>query len=559
MNDPAQIDASEHNGATPAPKSDAAQTANESAKSEQAMLLPEEGTYVAETPQAKKELGDGSASAYEPKHSGASAANSESGYEPKHGSVTETESEPEAEPEYEPGPEPEPDPNATTVSFAAAEVVEPTVARPLVSATTPSPQVETSSKEKPSKRFVAFLGRHWLAVTLIVAFVVVAIAILIVYGADVISVPDEEVVSADAKSRVTAPDYDGGSFGSEDVLTRRSITVREITSLEEALDEDENSADASAHASAEVLVVYQGSTVRAEVTTTLGYAYIDGEWVAEGEVTNEQIAWSALSGVDTDKVLENISIILARAERSLDEDSDDANELSLSEIYTSGDITITSETFDEDEQTDTLEISCVSESAYSSYSCEITVCFTFMAASGQWEVSTIEVSEGAKDISYAALEGTWTGTFQSQTLEDSSGAEGKCLAAQGASLELVIESASETSDGVEIIGTVSGIAHLHAAAESNSSSNDGDTSFTEVSFTATLIDEEENGSLTFEATLPEQVGGTVSLTICFGSSDDTSDITATVETTYPYTETFLFLTYDQTVTYTDSYVLRSAA
>ncbi len=397
---------------------------------------------------------------------------------------------------------------------------------------------------------------HRLISGLLAALAVVAVALLAVTLFRSGSVPDDETVSADARSRLEVPAYSAGSFGSSDVLVARSVDVRSCERVSELADGQGSELGASGYASADVLVTYSGSSVTAEVTATLDYALVDGSWVGVGEPQDVRVAWRTSSGVDQARVIENVSVLLERAESLVEGDDSATDALTLAEIYDGADVEVASEDFDAEAQTDTLEVVCTQAGAYESYVCEMTVTLSFRAASGSWDISSLEVADGAKQRTFDPLMGTWSGTFQSQETDDT-----KCLAAREAGLSLVIEG-NVTDQGVtRLTGTVSGLAHYHRHPSQDSESCEGDTAFDEVSFSATLVggrDEDTGSDLTFVATLPEDVGGTVTITLSFGTEEDPSRVVAQVKTTYPYTGSFLFIPYDETITYTDTFVLERA-
>ena len=97
-----------------------------------------------------------------------------------------------------------------------------------------------------------------------------------------------------------------------------------------------------------------------------------------------------------------------------------------------------------------------------------------------------------------------------------------------------------------------------AGAADDASSCNGDTNLDAVPFSATLVgghNEATGSDLTFVATLPEDVGGTVTLTLGFGTEDDPGEVVALVQTTYPHTGSILFIPYEETLTYTDVFSL----
>ena len=67
-----------------------------------------------------------------------------------------------------------------------------------------------------------------------------------------------------------------------------------------------------------------------------------------------------------------------------------------------------------------------------------------------------------------------------------------------------------------------------------------------------------DGPLEFVATLPEDVDGTVTLTLRFGTEDDPGRVEALVESSHTYTDAILFIPHERTVTYTDAFSLSRA-
>ncbi len=435
--------------------------------------------------------------------------------------------------------------------------VEPTVERPIVDETaerhsvadSESPQDDATAKRprihKPKRRRVVLLA--------ILAIAVVGIAALV--GVSLTGVPDKASVSADALERVSIPVYDGGTFGASSALSATSAKVTSRSHVQEAPSDDDKIAGATGYAQAEVIVTFTGDSVYAEKSAVLTYASVNGSWVGVGDETDAEVAWTATAGVDQDKVLENISAVLDRAEQTLDEDEDATTNLTLVGLYATGDVTILSESFDADEQTDTLKIACARTYEFESYSCELTVTFKFRPGTGAWEIQDVGVSEGSKTHSYEPLESSWTGD-----LADATSAEGKptCSGAALTGLTVKVESVTEDESDTTMQAAFTGTVHYHGYPEKDASSTDGDVELEDVEFTATLLDgtDEVTGSnLAFTGTVVADDDTLVSITIGFGTEDDASAITAVVTTTYTYTETLLFIPYDKTVTYTDTYSL----
>ena len=403
--------------------------------------------------------------------------------------------------------------------------------------------------------------RHRVASVLLAIIAVAAVVLLTLAFLRSAAVPDQATIEADARARMAAPAYSGGTYGSDDVLVTRGVEVRSVRRSATAPEGSEARFGASGYAEAEVVVSYGGSTVSASLGATLAYAQANGSWegISGADATSGAISWHATSGVDQQKVLRNIHLVLRRADAlsgggaSAPEDDGAAQALTLEEIYSNADVSIESETFDEAAQTDTLEIVCSRSGAFESYSCHMAVTFAFGQSSGRWEISDVSVADGARDRSFEPIMGGWTGTFQRQDTDGT-----KCLAGRGAGLEVTIDSSSTTDGVTRISGTLSGLAHYHAHPADDASSCDGDTNLDAVPFSATLVgghNEATGSDLTFVATLPEDVGGTVTLTLGFGTEDDPGEVVALVQTTYPYTGSILFIPYEETLTYTDVFSL----
>lgn len=449
-----------------------------------------------------------------------------------------------------------------TVADRTAEIPEghdpqPTARRKPVDQTAPRPA--TDSGDAPKLRDVtgtfsgyvrgrveiisSFARRHGLATALLVVLMVAAVVALALAFARASSVPGHDVIEASAYERLPVPEYAGGTFGHDDILVARSVDVRGITRSGSARADTNAQFGASGYASAEVVVSYSGSSVEAAQGAILEFSLVNENWVGIGSPSDVQVAWTATTGVDQQKVVRNAHLLLARADV---EHSDE--EPGLAELYDGAQIEVTAESFDPESQTDSLTIRCSKQGTFGSYVCDLTVEFAFRSATGQWEVTSVKASEDARVMSLKPLLGTWEGAFQSQETEGD-----KCLAARDAGLTLVIR---EAGNG-KIAGTVSGVAHYHEHPNGDAASCDGDLTFRDVPFDAKLVSEEQ-GALRFEAELPEDVDGTTSLTLRFGSEADADEATAEVATAYPHTGSFLFFPVDETLSYTDLFSLRKA-
>ena len=388
---------------------------------------------------------------------------------------------------------------------------------------------------------VARLVREHRVATALVALAAAAAVVLAVALAGAgQSLPATELVERDALERLGAPSYSSGSFGWDDILVAREVEVRSVR----------QGADGEP-AQADVLVTYEGSYVRAERSATLGFVRGAAGWVADGEPADARVSWQALAGPDPSKVASNVSVLLARADRQL-EDGGEKGEATLEQLYAGAETSVEHLEFDAEKGTCSLDVTCTRAGAFESYECRLSVGLAFRSGSGQWEVERLSVSDGAATRSLEPLVGTWVGSFARQQTDGT-----KCLAGRSSALTLRVESAV-TKDGVsQVSGYASGVAHYHAHPAQDSSGCAGDLAFSDVPFTATLTDDAD-GTLVLEATLPEDVDGTVSIKLLLGTADNSSAATAEVTSSYTHTGSFLFIPYDETLTYTDVYALARA-
>lgn len=454
---------------------------------------------------------------------------------------------------------PETDKSAGEKSASSPEETQPTVRRELVDETSvrPTTQMEPALRLRDvtgtfgdyvrgrREALASFTRRHRAATVLLAVLAVVAVAALAIAFAQAGRVPSGELIDADARERLSAPAYSGGTFGHDDALVARVVDVRRISRSGSASEGDNAQFGASGYASAEVVVSYTGSYVSADQGATLEYALLDGSWVDVGGARDVEVAWRASAGVDQEKVVRNAHLLLKRA----DEQGIPEGEQPLAELYANATAEVSDEHFDEDAQTDTLTLTCTRGEAFSSYACTMTVTFAFRQASGQWEVESVSVADGARERSLDALLGTWTGTFQSQDTDGE-----KCLAARDAGMTVVVSEAGTD----EISGTISGVAHYHEHPNKDATDCEGDLVLEDVPFTAKLV-ESEGGILAFEAKLPEDVDGSATLALSFGTEDDPSAVTARLTSSYQHTGSILFFPVDETLTYTDLFSLRKNA
>jgi len=401
-------------------------------------------------------------------------------------------------------------------------------------------------------------SRHRAAFMLLGVGAVAIVFILVVAGIHASNLPPTDVIETDATSRLATPPYDCDLYGNASNLSFVSIGINSRTRTETAITSDAAQFGASGYASADVTAVYKNASVTATKTATLGYAKVNGSWVGIGTEQNVRLSYEATAGIDRNRMRDDMSAILGKADQALHVNDPDntsyANEPSLVGLYDNANVTVADEEFDAEAQTDTVKLELTKPEGFGAYDCELTVHFAFRAANGIWEIDSIEVSDDARTLGYDSVVGTWTGTFQSQETDGN-----KCLAASSTPLEVTIDSYQNTSSGARLSGTVSGMAHFHDHPADNADSCDGDTVFSDVRFTATLDGSGTSGlggDAVFVTTLPEMAGGTVDVSLGFGTSDDPGAVVAVVETSYQHEESFLFVRYDTSIGYKDTYVLQ---
>lgn len=447
----------------------------------------------------------------------------------------------------------EPPTQAPDPAAAPAEAPTPTA---------PANNPQLNAAPSPVSRIRDFASRHKMGVCIGAVLLVAAIALLVVAGVRALNVPSQDVVDADARTRVAAPDYDGGKWGDPTALAVTNVQVKSIKRSATAIDSSAAQFGASGYAEAEVVVTFENDSVSAEKTATLGYALIGGEWVGIGEETNANAAFAPKAGVNEAQLTANVSSLLERAEQVLQSNNGSTDggvgEMSLVGLYSGGEFSVTSSDFSADAQTDVVTLHCEKATAFDARECDLTVTFGFRSVNGLWEITQVDVPTNAKNRNFSPLLGTWTGTFQSQ---ETSG--GKCLGAVGNLLTVTLTAQSGATDkdgaGAQLVGSVSGLAHYHANPSDATQTCDGDTTFADAVLTADYVDGGTTSSdLAFFAELPDQAEGSVSVTLEFGTTDDADAVVAIVETTYEYTESFLFIPYSETAVYKDTYLLHKS-
>lgn len=413
--------------------------------------------------------------------------------------------------------------------------------------------------------FLAACKRHKGGCLVFGAILVACVFILASAVLNARNVPGVDFVEKDAWARLGAPEYAPGVFGSQDNLYMSEVKVDSQRRVVRTNDSSQAQFGASGYAEAHVTAKFGNGSVVATKTATLSYAKVGSTWQGIGGETDASVSYEAVAGVPRTQVLANLDDLLAEGERSLKAAAKTAGGsmggagLTLAQIYDGAKVSVESEDFDGEAQTETVSLTCVKASSFESYTCRLTTHFAFRPVNGVWEVESVEVNDDAKTRTFQPLVGTWEGTFQSQETDGA-----KCLGAGASPLSVTFE-AAETADGdagARLTGSISALAHFHEHPSADSAACDGDEALADVRLVANYYgghNADVDSDLAFVAALPEEVGGTVTVTFGFGVGGDPTQAVARVQTTYPHKGTFLFIPYDQTITYTDVYLLRKVS
>lgn len=413
--------------------------------------------------------------------------------------------------------------------------------------------------------FLAACKRHKGGCLVFGAILVACVFILASAVLNARNVPGVDFVEKDAWARLGAPEYAPGVFGSQDNLYMSEVKVDSQRRVVRTNDSSQAQFGASGYAEAHVTAKFGNGSVVATKTATLSYAKVGSTWQGIGREADASVSYEAVAGVPRTQVLANLDDLLAEGERSLKAAAKAAGGstggagLTLAQIYDGAKVSVESEDFDGEAQTETVSLTCVKASSFESYTCRLTTHFAFRPVNGVWEVESVEVNDDAKTRTFQPLVGTWEGTFQSQETDGA-----KCLGAGVSPLSVTFE-AAETADGdagARLTGSISALAHFHEHPSADSAACDGDEALADVRLVANYYgghNADVDSDLAFVAALPEEVGGTVTVTFGFGVGGDPTQAVARVQTTYPHKGTFLFIPYDQTITYTDVYLLRKVS
>lgn len=413
--------------------------------------------------------------------------------------------------------------------------------------------------------FLAACRRHKGACAGLAVLAVIAVFALVGAFSHARNVPAVDFVEADARQRMAVPDYAPGDFGSTDTLYISEVSVGSRRRVMRTSDSSQAQFGASGYAEARVTATFSNGSVTAAKTSTLSYAKVGSDWQAIGGEEDTDVSYEATAGIDRSRLLDEMAALYAKGDATLAAGASATSEagtsqLALAEIYANSKVSVTDEEFDAEAQTDTVTLTCVKASSFESYTCKMVAHFAFRPVNGVWELDSLEINDDAKTRTFQPLVGTWKATFQSQETDGE-----KCLGASGADFTVTFDAAETGSDdgtGTRLTGTISTLAHFHEHPSAVAASCPGDEQLSDVKLVANYYgghNADVDSDIAFVATLPEEVGGTVTVTFGFGTADDPTQAVAHVQTSYPHKGTFLFIQYDQTITYTDTYLLQKVS
>ena len=408
----------------------------------------------------------------------------------------------------------------------------------------------------------SYVRSHPVGAALLALIGIALVAMLVMFGLNASSLPDTAQVETDARERIQTPAYTAGEWGLDDRLALTSLEVVSRSRSSNAPDGSDISVTfgATAYANADVIAHFTCDSMTVDKSVSLGYARQQDKWVPAGSEHNATVAFTARKGVDTAKVLKAAMDLLTRAEAERDALKPDAatssqstDTPSLASLYSNGQVAIKSEVFDEQAQTDELVLRYVYREGYASYECEVTALFAFHAVNGAWELSGLELSEGASSRTYKPIIGTWKGTFQAQSTQGT-----KCLGANSAPFEVTIRSYASDTTGTRVIAQISGVAHYHEHPEKDEDKDGGDKVFESIEIPLVLQTSPSqliNGDIVFQGALPETAGGIVTVAIAFGTPADPEAVAAVVKTEHSYDSSFIGIPFERQAVWNDSYIL----
>ncbi len=396
----------------------------------------------------------------------------------------------------------------------------------------------------------SLLSAHRPAVALVALACIGAVAGIVLLCMGASRLPADSLVKDDARARLAAPSYTPGDYVDGDPLVLQSVEVVRKRMSDTRRD----------GCIVDVVAVFANKGMETRADAQLSYVRTGEDSWGCTAASVGNAAHRAIAGVSHEQVIAHLETLLQEAEGA-----DDGQE-TLATLYRSASCEVTGEGFDEEAQVDHLTLHCSRAEAFVSYECELSASFRFVPASGTWELTGAEVAPGAKELGFKPLMGTWRGTFRSQ---ESTSA--KCLGAHEAGLTVEVTSAAMTDEGARIEGTVSGVAHLHPDLDEDVEASEGDLDLHAVPFVGEMPSDgteddllallmgsstEEEAGIVFRCAAQDVAGGSVTLTLVFGSASAPESATATLVSTHAYEDTFLLLVpYQRDARFSDTFSL----
>ena len=428
----------------------------------------------------------------------------------------------------------QPMPEATAPLPGPAPAAESAASKPAISIDAPSLQdvgrTTTAWLKGRAQAAGAFLSTHRLvAIGVALACVAAALAITLL-GLRNSTMPSDEQIRSDALAHLGAPAHTMGSFDLDEPLVLQAVDIA-------GKHPSKNRNDGC---TVDVVATFANAAMETRADAQLTYVREGDDWACSAGTVGSA-SHRATAAIDQQLILDHLDELLQAADPGEDGRS------SLSSLYRTATTEVSDAYFDEESQTCEYALHLTSSGTFVAYECDLVASFRFAAASGAWELANATASRGAKDLGLSPLEGTWKGTFVKQSAVD-----GRCLAARDGGLVVKIAKAAMTDEGATIEGTVSGVAHMHAELDADSDATDGDQQLDSVPFVGTSSGE----GLVFSCTTQDIAGGTVTLTLTFGTPEAPDDASAALESAYTYDSTLLFvIPYPRTDRFADVFTL----
>jgi hypothetical protein len=343
--------------------------------------------------------------------------------------------------------------------------------------------------------------------------------------------PTDEQIRSDALAHLGAPEHTMGSFDLDEPLVLQTVDVA-------GKHPSKNRNDGC---TVDVVATFSNAAMETRADAQLTYVREGDGWSCSA-ATVGSASHRAKSAIDQRLVLDHLDELLQAA------DPGDDGRSSLATLYRTATAEVSDAYFDEESQTCEYALHLTSSGTFVAYECELVASFRFAEASGAWELSNATASRGAKDLGFSPLVGTWKGTFVRQSAED-----GRCLASRDAGLVVEVTKATMTEDGgAAIEGKLTGVAHMHAVIDADADASAGDQQLDSVPFAGTSSGE----GLVFTCTTQDIAGGTVTLTLTFGTPEAPDAASAALVSTYTYDSTLLYIIpYQRTDHVTDVFTL----